>query len=239
MVEVFKNKSVLAEYFCNQLLELNLEREELYIALSGGSTPKIIFQTLAEKYKEKIDWNKIQIFWGDERCVPPESDESNFGMTKKYLLDYIDIPQKNVHPVDGSNNPEKEVIRYSNEIKKNVPIKSGFPKFDLVILGIGEDGHTASIFPDQMNLLTSEKICEVAIHPGSGQKRITLSGKVIDNAEKIIFLITGDSKANIVKQIFERDDLKKKKYPAANIKPVNGELKFFLDENASKLLTGK
>ena len=239
MLKIFKDKLELADSFCEELLKLNKEREVLHLALSGGNTPKIIFQTLAKKYKEKIDWNKIQIFWGDERCVPPESDESNFGMTKKYLLDYIDIPQKNVHPVDGSNNPEKEVIRYSNEIKKNVPIKSGFPKFDLVILGIGEDGHTASIFPDQMNLLTSEKICEVAIHPGSGQKRITLSGKVIDNAEKIIFLITGDSKANIAKQIFERDDLKKKKYPAANIKPVNGELKFFLDENAAKLLTGK
>ncbi len=210
----------------------------MYLALSGGSTPKIIFQTLAEMYKEKINWSKIHLFWGDERCVPPESDESNYGMTKKYLLDYIDIPKKNVHPVDGNNIPEEETVRYSDEIKNIVRVKNGFPKFDLVILGIGEDGHTASIFPDQMSLLNSEKICEVAVHPGSGQKRITLTGKVINNAEEIIFLITGESKANIVKELFSKDEIKVKKYPAANISPGNGTLEFFMDENAAKLLNG-
>jgi 6-phosphogluconolactonase len=239
MVRIFKDKSELANSFCEELLKLNLKNDMLYLALSGGSTPKIIFQTLAEKYQTKIDWNKIQLFWGDERCARPQSDESNFGMTKKYLLDFIDIPQKNIHPVDGNNVPEKEAVRYSDEIKNIVPLKNGFPNFDMVILGIGEDGHIASIFPNQMNLLNLEKICEVALHPESGQKRITLTGKVINNAERVIFLITGDRKANIVKELFKEDESKMKKYPAANIKPANGELNFFLDENAAKLLTGK
>ena len=236
MVKTFKDKIELADSFCKELLKLNLEQDLLNLALSGGSTPKVIFQTLAEKYKSKIDWNRINLFWGDERCVSSQSDESNYGMTKKYLLDYIDIPQKNVHPVDGNNNPENEAIRYSDEIKKIVPLKNGFPKFDLVMLGIGEDGHTASIFPDQMNLLESDKICEVAVHPETEQKRITLTGKVINNAKRIIFLVTGESKAEIMKLLFEVDESKMKKYPAANINPKNGELNFFLDQKAAQLL---
>ncbi len=236
MVKAFKDKIELANAFCEELLEMNTKRNKLYLALSGGSTPKVVFQTLAEKYKGKIDWNRINLFWGDERCVPSQSDESNYGMTKKYLLDYIDIPQKNVHPVDGNNNPENEAIRYSDEIKKIVPLKNGSPKFDVVMLGIGEDGHTASIFPDQMNLLESDKICEVAIHPESEQRRITLTGKVINNAEKIFFLVTGESKAEIMKLLFEDNESKMKKYPAANINPINGELNFFLDQKAAPIL---
>ncbi len=236
MLKIFKNKYNLADFFCEELLKLNMEKDQLNIALSGGSTPKVVFQTLAEKYKSKIDWNRIHIFWGDERCVPPQSDESNYGMTKKYLIDYIDIPQKNVHSVDGNNNPENEAIRYSDEIKKIVPLKNGFPKFDLVMLGIGEDGHTASIFPDQMDLLNSDKVCEVAVHSETEQKRITLTGKAINNAEKIIFLVTGESKAEIIKVLFQKVESKMKKYPAANIKPVNGNLEFLLDQNAAQLL---
>jgi len=159
MIKIFKNKFALSDFFCEELLKLNIDKGVAYFALSGGSTPKFVFQMLAKDYKEKIDWYKIHLFWGDERCVPPQSDESNYGMTKKYLLDYIDIPKKNVHPVDGENNPKQEAIRYSNEIKKIVPLKNGYPKFDLVMLGIGEDGHTASIFPNQMDLLVSDKVC--------------------------------------------------------------------------------
>ena len=173
------------------------------------------------------------MFWGDERCVPPDNSESNFGMTKKYLLNFIDIPEKNVHRIYGENNPETEMIRYSEEIKKIVPSKNGFPDFNLIILGLGEDGHTASIFPDQMQVLDSYKICEVTIHPQTSQKRITLTGKAINNSERIVFLITGIGKEEIVKKVIEE---RKKIFPAEFINPVSGKLQYFIDSNAASLL---
>jgi 6-phosphogluconolactonase len=212
-----------------------LEKKEIFLSLSGGSTPEIIYKYLSADYKHKIDWRKVHLFWGDERCVPPDREQSNYGMIKKYLLNFIDIPEKNVHPVDGENDPEKEAVRYSEVIKKIVPLKNGFPVFDLVMLGLGDDGHTASIFPDQMQILISKNICEVAVHPSTEQKRITLSGTVINNARKVIFLITGKSKATIVKQVLEA---KSKKFPAEFIHPINGKLEFYLDSDAASLLEG-
>ncbi|HEY7751636.1 MAG TPA: 6-phosphogluconolactonase [Ignavibacteriaceae bacterium] len=236
MIKVFKDNLELAHSFCEELFELTGEKEKLFFVLSGGSTPKIIFQILANDYKGKIDWKKVHLFWGDERCVSPEDKESNYGMTKKILIDSIAIPDENIHRIKGENDPVEESRRYSEEVKKYVPFNNKFPLFDLVTLGIGEDGHVASIFPGQMNLINSEKICEVAVHPSSGQKRITLTGNVINNSRQIIFLITGKNKSTIVKELFEGKD--KSKYPAGNIKPVHGKVEYYLDRDAAKLLTG-
>ena len=233
MIRIFNDTKELSLGFCNELMKISSQKGKCFIALSGGSTPKIIFQTLSEHFKEKIHWNKIHLFWCDERCVPPDDSESNYGMTKKFLIDVTDIPEENVHRIIGENEPEQETVRYSEEIKNNVVSKNGLPSFDLVMLGIGEDGHTASIFPDQMQLLSSNKICDVAAHPLSGQKRITLTGKVINNSDKVIFLLTGRSKADILRKIIEEN---KKIYPAEFINPVNGELKFFVDDEAGELL---
>ena len=236
MLKVFENKTELAISFCDELLRLSGKKSKFFLAISGGSTPRIIFETLADDYKQKIKWDKLHLFWCDERCVPPKNYESNYGMTKKYLIDYIDIPEENVHRLKGENDPKKEAKRYSNEIQKTVSSVNGFPKFDLVMLGIGEDGHTASIFPDQMHLLDSMKICEVAIHPSTRQKRITLTGKVVNNSHTVIFLITGKSKAEILKSILEE---RKKIYPAEFIAPVNGKLEYYIDSEAAKLLDKK
>ena len=167
---------------------------------------------------------------------PPDSEQSNYGMTKKYLLNFIDIPTKNIHYIDGKNDPEREAIRYSEEIKKIVPLKRDLPNFDLVMLGLGEDGHTASIFPDQMDVINSDKLCEVTIHPANKQKRITLTGRVFNSAERVIFLVTGKSKASIVEKILQE---RRKVFPAEFIQPVNGELDFFLDSDAAGLLDEK
>jgi len=234
MIKIFEDKSELAIAFCEELMKLSKTKEKFCIALSGGSTPKIIFQTLARDYKLKINWNNIHLFWGDERCVPPDDNESNYGMTKKYLLDFIDILEKNVHRIMGENDPETEAKRYADEVKKNVKLKNGLPCFDLVMLGLGEDGHTASIFPNQMYLLNSEKICEVAIHPSTAQRRITITGKVINNADSLIFLVTGKKKASILKKLLTE---KYRTLPAEFIQPHNGSLKFCIDEAAAQLLS--
>jgi len=234
MIDVFKDKTKLANAFCEELVRLSERKDKFFLALSGGSTPKIIFQILANDYKSKINWNNIHLFWGDERCVPPDDEESNFGMTKKYLLDFIAIPEKNIHRIKGENNPEVEADRYSKEITKYVTLRRGLPSFDIVMLGIGEDGHTASIFPNQIQLLNSEKFCDVAVHPSSGQKRVTLTGRVINNAEEVIFLVTGKNKAQIIKKILVK---KSRKFPAEFIEPVEGNLKYYIDSEAAELLS--
>jgi len=233
MIRIFKDKLELSIYFCDYLLEIIRNSERFNIALSGGNTPRFIFQIIAADYKNKFDWNRIHLFWGDERCVPPDDNESNFGMTKKYLLDEINIPENNVHRIKGENDSETEAERYADEVKKNVKLKNGLPCFDLVMLGLGEDGHTASIFPNQMNLINSEKICEVAVHPSSGQERITLTGRVINNASVITFLVTGENKKEILKKVLVD---KNKTFPAEFIQPVSGELKFYVDEAAARFL---
>ncbi len=233
MIKIFSNKSELALFFCDELVKLVSRKKEIFLCLSGGTTPEIIYQTLSKNYKTKIDWNKVHMFWGDERCVPPESDESNYGMTKKYLLNFIDIPSKNIHYINGENDPESEAIRYSEELLKNVRLKNDYLNFDLVMLGLGEDGHTASIFPDQMEVINSDKLCEVTHHPSNKQKRITLTGKIFNNSERVIFLVTGKSKASIAKKVVQE---RKKVFPAEFIQPAKGELDFFLDSDAASLL---
>ena len=156
-------------------------------------------------------------------------------MTKKFLFDKIEIPEENIHRIRGENIPEKEVVRYTAEIDGLLKFKNKYPNFDLMILGIGTDGHTASIFPDQLKLINSEKVCAVAVHPKSGQKRVTLTGSVINNSDNTFFMITGDGKAKVVADILKK---KKdyKKYPAASIDPAIGIYEWYLDSSAAKLI---
>ncbi len=201
------------------------------VALSGGSTPKILFEHLAENYRGAIDWQHIHFFWGDERCVPPDNADSNFKMTDKTLFQHINIPKENIHRIRGEADPAAEAERYAAEIQQFVKTENGWPRFDLVILGIGGDGHTASIFPDRMELLTSDKICAVATHPESGQQRISLTGRVIDNAWKVAFLVTGSGKKSVVAEIRERTGAWET-YPASHVQAAE-DLYWFLDEMAA------
>ncbi|MEP7147135.1 MAG: 6-phosphogluconolactonase, partial [bacterium] len=206
--------------------EVILVNGKINVALSGGSTPEKMFTLLAAEYKNKIDWSKVYFYWVDERCVPRGNEQSNFEMTDRILLKNIPVPEENVHRIIGEDDPEEEARRYSGLLKKNIPLKNNFPEFNLILLGTGEDGHTASIFPNQMELLNSEKLCALSIHPESNQKRITLTGKVINNAERICFLATGKGKAEVIGNILNK---KKEylKYPAAHILPRNGVLKCY------------
>jgi 6-phosphogluconolactonase len=235
MINIFNSKSELAQTFCEKLIQLSSGKEKLYIALSGGSTPKIIFQSLSKDFNERIDWKKIHLFWGDERCVLPESPESNYGMTKKNLLNHIQIPEENIHRIKGEDNPEEAAARYSDELRKYVPETDSLPRFDIVMLGLGEDGHTASIFPDQMKLLSSEKICDTAIQPFTKQKRITLTSRVINNSEWILFLVTVSNKAYILSDILNKKE-NYKNYPASHIEPLNGILEWYIDKDAADFI---
>ena len=230
-IQILKDNQGVAKAFARYLFDFIAQREKVNIALSGGSTPKVLFKHLATKYANSIDWSKVHFFWGDERCVPSDDDESNFHTTATLLLRYIDIPEENIHPVRGEAIPHFEAIRYGEEIISFLEIENDLPVFDLVILGMGADGHTASIFPDQMKLLESKEICAVAEHPESGQKRITLTGKVINQAKEIAFLVTGSSKAEKVNEILNQAG-NWSAYPAAHVQPVNGKLSWYLDKSA-------
>ncbi len=202
------------------------------IALSGGNSPKGLFKKMSKKYADKIPWERIHFWWGDERCVSPHDEESNYKMTVDYLLSKINIPKENIHRIRGERNPQEEAVRYSEEITSNLNQRGDIPVFDLIILGMGNDGHTASIFPNQMELLNDKNICAVAQHPTSGQKRITLTGTVINNANRIFFLVTGEGKATRISEIMN-DDEKAKLLPVYHISPDNGRLIWFLDEAAA------
>ena len=226
---IFKNNEAVAAAFADFLQKEIAQVERINIALSGGSTPKVLFDILAKKYADKIRWSKVHFYWGDERCVAPTDEESNYKMTDEKLLQHIKIPPENIHRVLGENDPTEEANRYGDLIEENLNFKGGLPIFDLIILGMGSDGHTASIFPHEIELLEADKTCAVAIHPESGQRRISLTGKVINTARQVHFLVTGASKNSVLKEIFSKTG-NYKSYPAAYIEGA----RWWMDEAASE-----
>jgi len=206
------------------------------IVLSGGNTPQKLFKMLSKKFQNEIPWNRIHIWWGDERCVSPDDNQSNYKMAYDNLFSVINIPEENIHRIKGENEPEEEAIRYTHEIEENLNYRGDSPVFDLVLLGLGEDGHTASIFPDQLELFEDERICVVTSHPLTGQPRITLTGRVLNNANRVFFMVTGESKALRISEIMNNDEAAKL-LPAYYIEPKNGSLTWYLDEKSASQIS--
>jgi 6-phosphogluconolactonase len=238
-MQIFQTPAELAEQLAEDIVlminESEKKKRSFTLALSGGSTPELLFSVLGDKFSKSVSWEYVHLFWGDERCVPPESNESNYGMTRKTLLDKIQIPSSNIHRIIGENVPSDEAVRYSSEIQSFTYERNGLPSFDMVLLGLGEDGHTASIFPGNTELLTSDKICEVAVNPYTGQTRITITGRIINNSASVFILVTGKKKAEIVENIFKKNSASAY-YPASYIVPLYGSLRWYADMDAVSLL---
>jgi 6-phosphogluconolactonase len=234
-VKLFKDKIQVVEYLSEKLLKLSLlQSSKVNIGISGGNTPKYLFEYLVNSpYRTKINWKKINIFWCDERCVPKDHRDSNYGMTEKLLLNNIDIPRDNIHHIMGESNPEIEAIRYADVIEKYVPKENGIPVFDWILLGLGPDGHTASIFQDSKEAFSSERLCEETQHPITGQNRITMTPKLINHAKRITFMVMGKDKSVIVREILFNSDAGSK-YPVCLIKPDNSDLEWILDNEAGE-----
>ena len=235
-VLVFDTKLDVARALA-QRLETWCSQEDLRsIALSGGSTPKIWFDLLAKEYAQVLPWNELLFFWGDERCVPPSHNESNYGMTRRHLLDKVGVPENHVFRIRGEAEPQEEAARYGGLLRERLPVQEDIPCLDLVILGMGDDGHTASIFPHEMPLWAAGDPCVVATHPDTGQKRISITGGVINNARQVVFLVTGANKATRIRQIQQRLP-GHETLPASRVAPVSGRLLWMLDREAASELS--
>ncbi len=211
------------------------QKQSINIALSGGTTPKTLYEYIAAEYSNTVDWEKVYFWWGDERCVPPNSNESNYRMAKESILDKLKISPGNIIRIKGENNPENEAENYSTAMKNKLPAKNSLPVFDIILLGLGEDGHTVSIFPDQIKLFNSKRFAEVTVHPESKQKRITITGSVINNAVNIFFLVTGKGKANVINEIINKSG-NFQAYPASLVLPKEANFKWYLDSEAAEKL---
>ena len=234
-IKIYKDKKEVAEQFSAYFVEKVKANDVFHVALSGGSTPKIVFDVLAESFADQVDWTKVHFYWGDERCVPPTDEDSNYKMTVEHLFSKIDVPHENINRILGEKDPEGEAMRYANLLEIDLDREDGVPQFDLVILGMGDDGHTASIFPHEIELWNAEDHCVVATHPDSGQKRVSINGKVINTAKEVAFLVTGASKAEKVEAIIGKTK-GYEAYPASLVNPKSGKLVWFLDEDAGAKL---
>ena len=226
----------VARAFADHIVQRLKDKPEgpIFWALSGGSTPKLLFKLLAEDYRESIDWPRLHFFWGDERCVPHDDPESNYGEVKRLLFDHVPVVPEQIHAVPTDLEPEAAADAYAETMLSLLPANSdGLPILDVNMLGMGGDGHTASIFPSNMEeLLDSPKICAVATHPESGQKRVTMTGPVLKASDEVCFLITGNGKTQRVAQIINEEH-GAKTFPVAHIRPTAGKLIWFLDEAAA------
>lgn len=211
------------------------ERGYFAAALSGGRTPVDLYGRLAA-HEERFDWDRIHIFLVDERFVPDTDSESNYRMIRETLLDRVDIPAKNVHPIfTGEADPRISVQKYEKELIRFLkPPSGGIPVLDLVMLGLGEDGHTASLFPGTPVIEERQRFVR-AVLPGKGKvPRVTLTFPVINHARNIFFIVTGKGKEAVVRRVVEERD---PSLPASLVKPEQGELFFLCDSQAASMLT--
>ncbi len=220
-----------AEKFAEIAEESIADSGQFTVALSGGSTPKKLYSILTEEpFRSQIEWQKIQFFFGDERCVAPDSEESNFRMADDNLFSKLNIPDKNIHRFMTENGePESTALLYEQEIQKSFSINAGeFPRFDLVLLGMGDDGHTASLFPATGALKEDKRIVVGNFVPKFDKFRLTFTAPTINNAHFVIFLISGKKKAEAFRKVFS-GKFDPDKLPSQLIKPTDGNLLVLAD----------
>jgi len=208
------------------------------VALSGGSTPVRLFELLAsEPYRSQMPWKSIHFFWGDERAVPPDASESNFGTANATLLSKVDVPDENIHRIKGElDDSVVAATEYEAELLRFFGLQQGeVPRFDLVFLGMGPDGHTASLFPGTQALSEIHRLVVAPWVDRLQAHRITLTLPVLNKAAHALFLVTGQDKAEVLRTVLHGDP-DKPHYPAQLIRPENGDLTWLVDEAAASLL---
>ena len=237
-IHVYPNKEKLvaatAEYMVNSIGQAIEKNGLCNIALSGGNTPGGVFSMLAASpCRNSVDWDKLHLFWGDERMVPREHQDSNFRMVRETLLDHIIIPDGNVHRIQGEIAPERAAEEYAELL--DIHFKADSPCFDLILLGLGEDGHTASLFPETDAVDECEKHAVAVFVPKLSAWRVTLTLPVLNAAREVLFLVSGRSKSEMIQRIMSMKQ-PAKEFPATMVNPQSGELHWMLDSEAMALI---
>ena len=208
------------------------ERGRFTVALAGGSTPKATYEILARDYADELDWSKVHIFFGDERTVPPDHEDSNYRMAQRTLLSHV--PVGSVHRMRGELPPAEAAAAYEEELREFFGASDEPPSLDLILLGIGEDGHTASLFPETSALEIHDRWVVANPVLKLETTRLTLTVPVINSALAVNFLVAGDGKAEVLKAILE-GDADPHKYPAKLVQPADGAV-WMVDRVAAQLL---
>lgn len=220
-----------ASHFVERAASAIAARGVFSVALAGGSSPAGMYQCLADVYGDQVDWSRVMIFWGDERCVEPDHADSNYRMARETLLDHVSLRSENIHRMRGELPPGEAAVEYQRILVDKLP--SG--RFDLILLGLGDDGHTASLFPDTAALTEDEHLAVANYVPKLDAWRLTLTYPAINAARNVTFLVMGEGKAEAARLIL-RDADKDKPLPAAGVQPYDGDLLWFLDTAAARLL---
>jgi len=206
------------------------------VALAGGKTPKSFFDLLAGEFQELIPWSRIHFFWGDERLVPPNHPDNNFFIAHQTLFCNLDITNKQIHPIRTDRDPENCAQDYERHLRKFFELQDQqWPVLDLVLLGMGSDGHTASLFPGSNVLNEKGRLVAASWIPKLGSYRITLTPSVINRARQVVFMVSGREKATTLRKVLQ-GSFQPKIYPAQIVRPIRGKLSWLLDEAAGSQL---
>jgi len=226
---------VVAEEFVRLAGEAVRESGLFTVALSGGSTPKGLYSLLATpEFSGQVPWLRVYLFWGDERCVPPDHPESNYRMARETLISNVPIPEENVYRMRGENAPSEAAEEYERALRGFFRLSErDLPRFDLILLGLGEDGHVASLFPGSRALSETGRLVTASFVEHLKTPRLTLTLPVLNHGAHIFFLVAGENKAHVLRDVFQKRD-GSENLPARRIEPHDGWLFWFVDEGAAE-----
>ncbi|HEY9151986.1 MAG TPA: 6-phosphogluconolactonase [Anaerolineales bacterium] len=239
-VRIFDNLDSLsqaaAELFVKTCAQAIAERERFLVALSGGNTPMELYKLLAHSpHREQMDWEHVHVFWGDERCVPIDDPENSYRQARDVLLDRVSIPMENIHRIQSDLEPVAAAEEYARVLEKFSTPPLDWPRFDLILLGMGEDGHTASLFPGSAINVSAPTLGVVAHYQNRPANRVTLTPLVLNTAYRIVFLVSGASKSQTLADVLYGEN-QPEKLPAQRIRPTDGELIWMADKLAASKL---
>lgn len=213
------------------------QRGKFMVALSGGSTPRALYERLAHPpYQEGAPWAQTHVFWGDERTVPPGHEDSNYRMAHQTLLSRVAVPLNNIHRPHGDKDPGEAATDYEQVLRLAFNLRRDeLPRFDLILLGMGDDGHTASLFPGNPALEMEDRLFVATYVPQHETHRLTLTLPAINAARRVIFLVVGEGKAETLRRVLEGES-DPSEFPARLVQPDDGQLTWLLDEAAASRL---
>lgn len=240
-VEVWRDLKEVSERASELLIGIAREaaaQGDFTLALSGGSTPKALYELLATDEKSaRVPWERTHVYWSDERCVPPDDAQSNYRMAHEALLARVPVPAGHVHRMRGEDEPQAAAAAYAAELEKTVG--AGDPRLSLILLGMGEDGHTASLFPHTAALKDTTHTVAANYVEQLGSHRLTLTLRTLNAAATVIFLVCGAAKAETLMKVFENDAVADGLLPARLVRPTQGELIWLVDEAAARLVSNR